>query len=184
LLGIINDILDLSKIEAGKATLDKEEQLDLADTVLAAVRMIQPQADAARITLSLEIARGLPPVLGSGRMLQQVFINLLSNAVKFTPPGGAIAVRSVAAPDDRVSLAITDSGIGMTAEDIDVALTAFGQVGNALSRKYDGTGLGLPLAKAIVELHRGVLDIVSEPSRGTTVTVRLPLRRDLGDAAA
>ncbi len=184
LLRIINDILDLSKIEAGKATLDKEEQIDLADTLLAAVRMIQPQADAARITLSLDIPRGLPPLLGSGRMLQQVFINLLSNAVKFTPPGGAIAVESAAATDDRVSIAITDTGIGMTAEDIAVALTAFGQVGNALSRKYDGTGLGLPLAKAIVELHRGVLDVASEPGRGTTVTVRLPLRRALGDVAA
>jgi signal transduction histidine kinase len=184
LLRIINDILDLSKIEAGKATLDKEEQVDLTETLLAAVRMVQPQAEAARIPLSLEIARGLPPLLGSARMLQQVFINLLSNATKFTPPGGAIAVRCVAVQDDRVAIAITDTGIGMRAEDIDVALTAFGQVENALSRKYDGTGLGLPLAKAIVELHRGVLEIMSEPGRGTTITVRLPLRRALGDIAA
>jgi signal transduction histidine kinase len=184
LLRIINDILDLSKIEAGKATLDKEEQVDLAETLLAAARMIQPQADAARIALSLDIARAPPPMLGSGRMLQQVFINLLSNAVKFTAPGGAISVRSTAAPDEHVSIVITDTGIGMTAEDIGVALTAFGQVENALSRKYDGTGLGLPLAKAIVELHRGVLEIASEPGRGTTVTVRLPFRRELGDVAA
>jgi signal transduction histidine kinase len=184
LLRIINDILDLSKIEAGKATLDKEEAVDLADTLLAAQRMIQPQAVAASVALSLDMARGLPPVLGSGRMLQQVFINLLSNAVKFTPAGGAIAVRGLAAPDDRVAVTITDTGIGMNKEDIDVALTAFGQVESALSRRYDGTGLGLPLAKAIVELHRGMLDIVSNPGYGTAVTVTLPLRRELGDVAA
>lgn len=117
-------------------------------------------------------------------MLQQVFINLFSNAVKFTPAGGAVAVRGVPASDDRLAIAISDTGIGMKEDDIDVALTAFGQVESALSRRYDGTGLGLPLAKAIVELHRGMLDIVSEPGRGTTVTVTLPLRRELGDVAA
>ena len=184
LLRVINDILDLSKIEAGKATLDKEEAVDLVETVLAAARMIQPQVDAGSVTLSIDMARGLPPLLGSGRMLQQVFINLFSNAVKFTPAGGAVAVRGVPTSDDRLAIAISDTGIGMKEDDIDVALTAFGQVESALSRRYDGTGLGLPLAKAIVELHRGMLDIVSEPGRGTTVTVTLPLRRELGDVAA
>jgi signal transduction histidine kinase len=93
-------------------------------------------------------------------------------------------VCSLAAPDDRIAVAITDTGIGMKEEDIAVALTAFGQVESALSRRYDGTGLGLPLAKAIVELHRGMLEVSSEPGRGTTVIVTLPLRRELGDVAA
>jgi signal transduction histidine kinase len=173
LLRIINDILDLSKIEAGKATIDSEEQVELAAAVEAAARMVQPQAEIEKIAMTLDLAGALPPVNGSARMLQQVFINLLSNAVKFTPSGGSVTVRGEARAD-TVAISISDTGIGMSEDDIELALTAFGQVDSRMTRRYDGTGLGLPLAKAIVELHRGRLEIVSNPGRGTTVTVALP----------
>jgi signal transduction histidine kinase len=173
LLRIINDILDLSKIEAGKAMIDDEERVELAATVEAAARMVQPQAEAEKVALALDLAGALPPVTGSARMLQQVFINLLSNAVKFTPSGGSVTVRGEA-QTDIVAISIRDTGIGMSQEDIAVALTAFGQVDARMTRRYDGTGLGLPLAKAIIELHRGRLVIDSHPGRGTTITVALP----------
>jgi signal transduction histidine kinase len=173
LLRLINDILDLSKIEAGKATLDREERVELFATLQAAARMVQPQAAAEKIAVALDVTAALPAVGGSTRMLQQVFINLLSNAVKFTPAGGTVTVRGEIR-GDSVAIAIADTGIGMSTEDIALALTAFGQVDSRITRRFEGTGLGLPLAKAIVELHRGRLEIVSHPGRGTTVTVALP----------
>ena len=179
LLRIINDILDLSKIEAGKATLDKEERVELAPTIEAAMRMVQTQAEADDRSPST-FDRPLPAVSGSGRMLQQVFINLLANAIKFTPPGGTVTVRAGMPGDRDVAITISDTGIGMSDEDIEIALTAFGQVDSKMARRYDGTGLGLPLAKAIIELHRGRLEIDSRPGRGTTIAVTLPR---LGDAA-
>jgi len=181
LLRIINDILDLSKIEAGKATLDKEERVELSPTVEAAARMVQAQAVTENIAVVLDLDRPLPAVSGSGRMLQQVFINLLANAVKFTPSGGTVTVRVDAPGTGDVAVTISDTGIGMSDEDIEIALTAFGQVDSKMTRRYDGTGLGLPLAKAIIELHRGRLEIDSYPGRGTTIAVTLPA---LGDAAA
>ncbi len=181
LLRIINDILDLSKIEAGKATLDKEERVDLAPTIEAATRMVQTQAEAENIALVFDYARPLPAVSGSGRMLRQVFINLLANAVKFTPSGGTVTVRAGTLGERDVAITISDTGIGMSDEDIEIALTAFGQVDSKMARRYDGTGLGLPLAKAIIELHRGRLEIDSRPGRGTTIAVSLPR---LGDARA
>jgi len=174
LLRIINDILDLSKIEAGKAALDREERVDIAPTIEAAMRMVQAQAAAENIAVSLDLDHPLPAVIGSGRMLQQVFINLLTNAVKFTPACGKVAVRADTDGEGDVAVTIADTGIGMSEEDIEIALTAFGQVDGTMTRRYDGTGLGLPLAKAIVELHRGRLAIESQPGRGTTIAVTLP----------
>lgn len=173
LLHIINDILDLSKIEAGKATLDREEPVELGPVLEAAARMVQPRAAIEGIGLSLELGQNLPPVSGSARMLQQVFINLLANAVKFTPTGGSVSVRTPQRGDE-VAITISDTGIGMSDADIEVALTAFGQVDSNMARRYEGTGLGLPLAKAIIELHRGRLEIDSGRGRGTTMLVILP----------
>jgi signal transduction histidine kinase len=174
LLRIINDILDLSKIEAGKATLDREEEVDLARTIEAAARLVQPQADAGSIALSLDLPAALPAIRGSARMLQQVFTNLLSNAVKFTLAGGKVSVGMLRRGGD-VAVIIRDTGIGMSEEDLALALAAFGQADTKMARRYDGTGLGLPLAKAIVELHRGRLEIDSYPGRGTTIEVILPI---------
>ncbi|HWI29580.1 MAG TPA: HAMP domain-containing sensor histidine kinase [Stellaceae bacterium] len=178
LLRIINDILDLSKIEAGKATLDREERVELVPAIEAALRMVQSQAEAERIAITLDFVGPLPAVSGSTRMLQQVFINLLANAVKFTPAGGKVTVRAERRDDNHVSVTISDTGIGMSDVDIEIALTAFGQVDSKMARRYEGTGLGLPLAKAIIDLHRGRLDIDSQRGRGTTMLVLLPSLRE------
>jgi signal transduction histidine kinase len=178
LLRIINDILDLSKIEAGKATLDKEERVELAPTIEAALRMVQSQAAAEHVAIAVELAAALPAVSGSSRMLQQVFINLLANAVKFTPASGKVTVRADRRGEEWIAIIISDTGIGMSDADIGIALTAFGQVDSKMARRYEGTGLGLPLAKAIVELHRGRLEIESRPGRGTTILVILPALRE------
>jgi len=115
-----------------------------------------------------------------------VLLNLASNAVKFTPRGGRVTIRSWRTDGGAASIAVSDTGIGMNPEDIEIALTAFGQVDTAMGRRYSGTGLGLPLAKAMVELHQGRVDIVSAPGRGTTVTIQLPAQRvlDRSDVAA
>jgi signal transduction histidine kinase len=179
LLRIINDILDLSKIEAGKAALDKEEKVELVQAIEASFRMVQPRAESSLISISLDLERNLPRVIGSERMLQQVFITLLTNAVKFTPAGGTVTLRAQCEADGSLVVAISDNGIGMSEEDIKIALSAFGQVDSDLARKYSGTGLGLPLSKAIVELHGGKLEIESWLKRGTIITVTLPRERVL-----
>ncbi len=173
LLHIINDILDFSKFEAGKATLDNIETLDLANLIGGAVRMIQPQAESAQVNLDVEVDP-LPAVIGNERLLSQVLLNLLSNAVKFTPPGGSVTILACRAVDGGISVTVADTGIGMSEDEVKVALTAFGQVDSHLARRFPGTGLGLPLAKAIVELHRGALRMRSVPGKGTEVTILLP----------
>jgi signal transduction histidine kinase len=174
LLRIINDILDFSKFEAGKATLEDAEPVELGALIGATVRMIQPQADGGQIGLAVEIDPRLPPVMGNERLLRQVVLNLLSNAIKFTPPAGSVKVRAASAEDGGIAISVSDTGIGMSEDDLKVAFTAFGQVESKLSRRFPGTGLGLPLAKAIVELHRGKLTLRSAPGRGTEATILLP----------
>lgn len=122
------------------------------------------------------------PVSGEVAKLRQIFLNLLSNAIKFTPAGGVVEVAAVD-EGNVIAAAVSDSGIGMSPQDVQVALTPFGQVDNRLERKYEGTGLGLPLAKSLVELHGGALTIESEPGCGTRIVVRLA-RASAADAAA
>ncbi len=177
LLRIINDILDFSKFEAGKATLENEEPVDLGALIGSTVRMIQPQADSSNVCLTADVDARLPAVMGNERLLRQVILNLLSNAVKFTPPAGSVTVRLKRAADGGITVDVADTGSGMSEDDIKVALTAFGQVESELARRFPGTRLGLPLTKAIVELHHGTLSLHSAPGRGTTATVTLPLDR-------
>lgn len=184
LLRIINDILDFSKFEAGKATLENEEPVALGELIGAAVRMIQPQADSSDVTLAVDVAPRLPSLIGNERLLRQVILNLLSNAVKFTPPDGAVTIAAAPVGDASIAITVTDTGIGMSDDDIKVALTAFGQVESKLARRFPGTGLGLPLTKAIVELHHGTLSLRSTPGRGTTATVTLPRERVFVPAVA
>ena len=183
LLHIINDILDFSKFEAGKATLDNEETLDLAGLIGGVARMIQPQADAARVRFAVEIDP-LPALVGNERLLSQVLLNLLSNAMKFTPPEGSVMVIASRSVDGGISITVADSGIGMSEGELKIALTAFGQVDSHLARRFPGTGLGLPLAKAIVELHRGELLVRSAPGKGTQATILLPAERVVTAAKA
>ena len=182
LLEVINSVLELSKSDAGKMEL-KLEAVDLASVLADCVRMIAGQCREAGLSLVVAgIDRALP-VEGEAAKLRQIFLNLLSNAMKFTEPGGRV---ELSAADDGATVCVTvaDTGIGMSAEDIQVALTPFGQVDNRLERKYEGTGLGLPLAKDLIELHRGAMNIESVPGSGTRITVRLARRADAVEAAA
>jgi PAS domain S-box-containing protein len=176
LLEVINDILDVAKAEAGKLDLD-EATFAVDHLARVASRLVEERATRAELKLSIDIPADLPLVRGDERKLKQVVINLLTNAIKFTPSGGSVVLRARLALDGDLLIEVADTGIGIAAEDIPTALSPFGQVDGKLSRKYEGTGLGLPLSRALVELHEGSLSIASELGRGTTVTVRLPAAR-------
>ena len=182
LLGIISGMLDLAKIEAGKMEMN-EEDLQIGALVDACMRFVAVRAEAAGISLDARLAPDLPRLRGDLRQLRQVVLNLLSNAVKFTPVGGIVAVSAEIVADGWLALSVSDTGIGIAATDVPKALAPFGQVDGGLNRKYEGTGLGLPLAKALVELHGGHLELVSATAKGTTVTVRLPPSRLASRAA-
>jgi signal transduction histidine kinase len=175
LLAIINDILDLSKAEAGKLEM-REDIADLRQLIGAALKMVQPRADSGGVTLACEFPAELLCLLCDERKLKQVLVNLLSNGVKFTPSGGRVAV-TVMRRDGDLVIVISDNGIGIADADIAKAFEPFGQVDNRLSRKFDGTGLGLPLATAMIHQHGGSLTLTSEVGRGTTVTVVIPGQR-------
>jgi signal transduction histidine kinase len=173
LLSIINDILDLSKIEAGRFQLLFEE-LDLNDILGVCVRMIDERLQGAGLSLILQTLQEKTIVRADSRVMQQIILNLLSNAVKFTPRGGSIVVSAFHSEGEGLCLSIRDTGIGIAAADIDLVLQPFGQVEGAMNRKFKGTGLGLPLAKSLVEMHSGRLILESELGVGTTVSVVLP----------
>jgi len=175
LLELINEILDLSKLEAGQLELH-DEDVDLAAAIGASRRLIESQAEKANIRVSEEIEDRLPLLRADDRRIRQILINLLSNAVKFTPEGGQVRVLAYRKNQDIV-IAVIDTGIGMAPEEIPKALEPFGQIDSKISRKYEGTGLGLPLAKHLAELHGGTLTVESEARVGTTVTIVLPPER-------
>ena len=157
LLSIISDILDLSRIEAGRAEID-EQSLNVIDEVEACMRFVRVRSDEANLDLKIEIPEGFPQLRADQRMIRQMLTNLLSNAVKFTPAGGRIAVRAIATNDERMNLIVADTGIGIAQEDISKALSSFVQIESTMNRRYEGTGLGLPLVKSLVELHDGELE--------------------------
>ncbi|MCH8197174.1 MAG: PAS-domain containing protein [Proteobacteria bacterium] len=177
LLGLINDILDLSKIEAGKMEFD-EDDVDVAEVIGSCLRLVTERAAKGGVKLITEVPDDLPALLRiDARKLKQILLNLLSNAVKFTPAGGSVTIRSWFRPDSGFVLQVADTGVGIALEDIPKALTPFGQVDSRLDRKYEGTGLGLPLTKSLIEKHGGSFDLQSEVGVGTTVTVRFPKER-------
>ena len=163
-------------MEAGKLELD-ERDLDPAEAVLACLKIISERAHEGEVLLVNMLDRELPRLYADERALKQIVINLLSNAVKFTPPGGKVTVRAGIGGDGCFVLTVSDTGIGMKADEIVTALTPFSQVESSLVRKHDGTGLGLPLVSSLVELHGGRLEIVSEPGVGTNVHARFPAAR-------
>ena len=182
LLDIISSVLDLSKSEAGKLKLS-DQLLDLNEIIGASVTMMRDQCARAKQTLFAVVPPEPIAVRGDAAKLRQVVLNLLSNSAKFTDAGGTITV-SAAATERAAVVRVTDNGIGMSLEQIPIALAAFGQVDSRLARRYEGTGLGLPLSKAIIELHGGTITIDSTPGKGTCVTVTLPRRSADADAAA
>ncbi|MGV8997320.1 MAG: sensor histidine kinase [Parvibaculaceae bacterium] len=173
LLNIITDILDISKIESGTFELSHEEHC-LREIIDQSLILVRDRARDKNQTLEFRAAPDLPTLSVDGQRLKQVFINLLSNAHKFTPEGGRIFVVAQRTTGGGATIAIADSGIGMTADQISIALTPFGQVQSAYSRAHEGTGLGLPIAAALVRQHGGEFHISSTPGAGTTIVVTLP----------
>jgi signal transduction histidine kinase len=175
LLSLINDILDISRFDAGHSELN-EDIFDPAAKIVDTMRMVEVQAAKAKVALVADIAPDLPHLNADRRRIRQILLNLLSNALKFTQPGGTVTVRAIQTTDGFV-LQVTDTGIGIAAHDFAKALEPFGQVDSSLARKYEGTGLGLPLTRLMAELHGGSLVLESLPGQGTTVTVTLPAWR-------
>ena len=182
LLQVINDILDLAKVEAGQMLLH-EARLDPALVMQGCVRLIKPRAAKSNVRIYTAFDPNLPVLLADEARLRQIALNLLSNAVKFTKAGGRVTVSTGLDRSGGIAIAVTDTGIGMTEDEIRIALEPFRQVTSSLSRSNEGTGLGLPLTKTLVELHGGRLDISSVPGRGTTVTVIFPSSRSLAQPA-
>ena len=187
LLSIINEILDLAKVEAGNSPLN-EDGIDVREVMQSVRSLIIERAQENEIELEVEPRAGsgadLPLLWADTRKLKQVLVNLLSNAVKFTPPGGRVSLRVSCDPDRGYLFQVEDTGIGIAPEDIPKALAAFQQIDSELNRKYEGTGLGLPLAKAFVEQHGGSLVLHSVVEQGTLATVTLPAERILAGTSA
>ncbi|TMJ62283.1 MAG: PAS domain S-box protein [Alphaproteobacteria bacterium] len=176
LLEIVNDLLDLAKIDAGKFPLEADET-DPYQVADACIEFVQEAAQAGGLQLSVECEPGLPAVIADERRLKQVLLNLLANAIKFTGTGGSVVLAVRRTADAGIVFEVRDTGVGMTPEEITVALQPFGQLDTGFNRRHDGTGLGLPLARSLVELHGGSLQIDSEKGRGTAVAVLLSASR-------
>lgn len=175
LLALINDILDLTRLDAGATNLN-DETFDVSEIISEALRMMSPHAKSANVVLRNEARRALPRVKADKRRMRQVLLNLLSNAVKFTPSGGSVTVNAELM-DQGLRVSVSDTGIGIAEADIPRAFERFGQVDSTLARKYEGAGLGLPLARDLVELHGGQLTLESKLNLGTTVCFVLPHAR-------
>jgi len=180
LLEVINDILDISAIDAGRLDL-REKSLDMTEVIGASVRQIGPPAETGHVCLSNTVSSDLPRVRADERRIKQIVLNLLSNAVKFTPQGGKVTIEAGLDVGGSFNIAIADTGVGMTMDEISKVTTMFGQGEGAFVRTHGGAGLGLPLTKQLVELHGGVLSIESTKGVGTTVTVRLPKNRVIAE---
>ena len=176
LLDLINSILDLAKIEAGREELH-EEAIDVSEIIDAAMTLVKGRAVNNDVRFVLDVPDGLPLLYADQRKAMQILTNILSNGVKFTEAGGSITIKAWCKPESGYILQVIDTGIGMSLEDIPEALQPFGQIDSQINRKYQGTGLGLPLTKHLVEMHSGSLDLQSEKGVGTTVTVRFPAER-------
>ncbi len=183
LLALINDILDLSKVEAGKLELNAEA-IDLDRLVGDCAGLVAQRLDAGGLRFEHDLPPGLPLIWADARHFKQILLNLLSNAIKFTPPGGRITLAASVDSANGLTITLADTGIGIAAGDIPKAMAAFGQVETPMSRDFDGTGLGLPLSRALVELHGGSLRLASEVDRGTVVTLTFPADRLVARQAA
>jgi two-component system, cell cycle sensor histidine kinase PleC len=173
LLELIDDVLDLSKIEAHQYHLN-EEAVDVNSAISSTLRMIKDRATQKRINLDQNLDDCEPTILGDRRAVRQIVLNLLTNAVKFTPEGGTVTVASARGADDQVIVYVSDTGIGIDQSDMTRVMEPFGQAASSENRDHEGSGLGLPLANRLVELHHGSLDLNSDVGVGTRVTVVFP----------
>jgi len=176
LLTLINDILDLSKLEERAMDLD-EQSVDIARLVNSAVRIVRGRSDLNRMTLTARVPSDVPTIMADELRLKQVLLNLLSNAIKFSPQESEVVIEVEASPAAGMTIKIRDQGIGISPEDIPVVLKPFGQVRSTVQQNVQGTGLGLSLSKNLVELHGGTITIESQKDKGTTVIVTLPPSR-------
>jgi two-component system cell cycle sensor histidine kinase PleC len=173
LLQIIADILDLSKIEAGKLQIEIAD-VDPVALIKDAMRMTEASARSCGVAVVLEKVPSVGVVRADPTKLRQILINVLSNAVKFTPRGGRVSIAAMHEGASDLWIVVSDTGIGMTPDEVRIALEPFRQIESHLNKRFAGTGLGLPLTKSLVELHGGTIEIESERGSGTTVTIRLP----------
>jgi two-component system cell cycle sensor histidine kinase PleC len=173
LLSIINDILEISKLQSGKFTFDPSE-VNVDEVLESCLSFFRVAAADAGVTLVASIDQDLPPIYADAVKLRQIVMNLVSNAIKFSE-GGTVTVSAKASGSESICIAVADTGVGMTGDELLIALTPFGQVDGSKSRAREGTGLGLPIAKALAELHGGSLKIDSTKGTGTTVTITLPV---------
>ena len=183
LLSIINDILEVSKIEAGQVEVT-DQTFEVVQVIEDVMRIVRPRADEKNLDLEISSDKHMPDLCADERKVKQVLLNLLSNAIKFTPSGGTVRVEASVLSDRSIQLCVTDTGVGIAEEDVPRALERFGQVEHVMTRLHSGTGLGLPLAAGLVELHGGALALDSREGSGTTVTVVFPPERtiELGHA--
>ncbi len=176
LLQLINEILDVSVIEAGKLVLD-DERISMVDVAESSLRLVETRANDQGVNLIDNVGEVDTELFVDARRTRQILINLLSNAIKFTPKGGEVELATAVFDDDSVSFVVSDTGIGMTPEGIEKALTPFGQVEGSLMKSQDGIGLGLPLTNELIKAHGGHLDIASTPGKGTVIHVIFPAER-------
>jgi PAS domain S-box-containing protein len=176
LLAIISDILDLTAVEAGKMELNAEP-MGLAAVIDASVQVTAQRAKHGRVRVSISVEKDTPMIVADKLRMKQIVINLLSNAIKFTPEDGEVTIHTEVDEKGCLHIIVRDTGIGMDEDGLTTAMEPFGQAEGALSGKFEGTGLGLPLTRRLVEAHGGVLEIESRPRMGTTVTVCLPAER-------
>ncbi|MQW89177.1 PAS domain S-box protein [Sinorhizobium saheli] len=179
-LDIVNDLLDISKIEAGEMDLDFSA-VDLNEAVSEAVSLVQPQANSQRVIIRTSLSGSVPEVVADGRSVKQIALNILANAIRFTPSGGQIVVSTSYEANGSVILRIRDTGIGMTRNELDQAMKPFRQVTTGGRKRGDGTGLGLPLTKAMTEANRALFAISSAPNEGTLVEISFPSQRVLAN---
>ena len=154
-----------------------EREIDIDRTLVPCMRMSQKRADAASVTLSLDVPEHLPHLEADQRRVQQVILNLLSNAIKFTPEGGCVVVRANTDDGGGIWMQVSDTGVGMATEEMAKVLEPFEQVGDIMTRRHEGSGLGLAITQSLMGMHGGTLEIDSEVGKGTTVTIRFPRRR-------
>jgi two-component system, cell cycle sensor histidine kinase PleC len=174
LLALINSILDVSKIQAGKLNVELEP-VDFAQVLEPCLLLTDAKAKEKNIAIEHHVDPELPLLLADPLRLKQILINLLSNAVKFTPEWGRIRIEAVRRERDFVTIIVTDTGPGMTQQEVATAMRPFGQVESGFSKRHEGTGLGLPIAHALTQLHGGELTVTSAKGAGTRVTALIPL---------